>query len=214
MSYVGQLLACNERIVRVVRDHCITLLPAILVDAAIGIVIAACSILGIVLSPPWTWFGFLLLLAPAVHLVLRIWAWRSEQHVVTNRRIMQVAGTFSKRVSVTALEKINDVLMEQSALGRLLGFGNIQIISGSESGIDTFRRIADPIGFKNELFNQKEALAKLDIFDERVGRVLTAEAPQSSDVPELIGELDELCQKGIITDAEFEEKKRQLLAKI
>ena len=214
MSYVGKLLASNERIVWVVRDHWITLLPAILVDTAIAIVIVALSILGIVLSPPWTWLGLLLLLVPAVHLALRIWAWRSEQHVVTNRRIVQVAGTFSKRVSTTALEKINDVLLEQSALGRLLGFGTVQIISGSESGKDVFRSIADPIGFKNELFNQKAALTKLGILDEQAGRVLTAEAPQSGGVPELLGELDELRQKGIITDAEFEEKKQQLLAKI
>jgi len=119
-----------------------------------------------VLSPPWTWFGLLLLVVPIGHLVFRIWAWSNRQYLVTNRRLMQVTGTFDKRVSCTALEKINDVLMEQSALGRMLGFGNIEIISGSESGIDLFRRIADPIGFKNELFDQKEALAKLGVAED------------------------------------------------
>ncbi len=61
-----------------------------------------------------------------------------------------------KRVSDTSLEKINDILMEQSALGRVFKFGDIEIISGSESGIDVFRRITDPIEFKKELLNQKE----------------------------------------------------------
>jgi uncharacterized membrane protein YdbT with pleckstrin-like domain len=163
MRYLDKLLARNERVVRVAYDHWITLLPAILIDVALGVVIIGLSVLGIVLSPPWTWFGFLLLVVPIGHLILRLWAWRNREYVVTNRRLMQVAGTFDKRVSSTALEKINDVLMEQSALGRMLGFGNIEIISGSESGIDLFRRIADPIGFKNELFDQKEALAKPDV---------------------------------------------------
>lgn len=214
MSYIEQLLARNERIAWIARDHWIALLPAILVDTAISIVIMGLSILGIVLSPPWTWFGLLLLVVPAGHLALRVWGWWNEQYVVTNRRIIRVAGVLNKRVSDTALEKVNDILMEQSALGRALGFGDIEIISGSESGIDTFQCIADPIGFKKELFDQKEALARLSIFEERAGPLLGAEVPGAGSVPELIAELDELRQRGVITDAEFEEKKQQLLGKI
>jgi len=214
MNYVDRLLACNERIVRVARDHWITLLPSILVDVAIGIVIFGLVVLGSLLAPPWTWLGLLLLLVPIGHLAFRLWVWWNDQYVVTNRRLVQVTGKFNKRVSDTALEKINDILMEQSSLGRLLGFGDIEIISGSESGIDVFLRIAHPIGFKNELFDQKEAFAKLGLFEERAGRVLCAEAPEAGDVPELIAELNELRQKGVVTDAEFEEKKQQLLARM
>lgn len=212
MGYVEALLARNERIVRVARDHWVTLLPVILVDVAVSIVIIGFSV-G-VLSPPWTWFGLLLLVVPIGHLALRVWAWWNKQYIVTNRRIVQVTGTFGKRVSDTSLEKINDIVMEQSVLGRLLKFGDIEIISGSESGIDVFRRIADPIEFKKELLDQKGTLGSLDVFDEQVGRVLSAEALDASDVPELIAGLDELRQKGVITDVEFEEKKQRLLAKI
>ena len=212
MGYVEALLARNERIVRVARDHWVTLLPVILVDVAVSIVIIGFSV-GI-LSPPWTWFGLLLLVVPVGHLALRVWAWWNKQHIVTNRRIIQVTGTFGKRVSDTSLEKINDIVMEQSVLGRLLKFGDIEIISGSESGIDVFRRIADPIEFKKELLDQKGTLGSLDVFDEQVGRVLSAEALDASHVPELIAGLDELRQKGVITDVEFEEKKQRLLAKI
>ncbi|MEE9616849.1 MAG: PH domain-containing protein [Anaerolineae bacterium] len=212
MGYVEALLARNERIVRVARDHWVTLLPVILVDVAVSIVIIGFSV-G-VLSPPWTWFGLLLLVVPIGHLALRVWAWWNKQYIVTNRRIVQVTGTFGKRVSDTSLEKINDIVMEQSVLGRLLKFGDIEIISGSESGIDVFRRIADPIEFKKELLDQKGTLGSLDVFDEQVGRVLSAEALDASHVPELIAGLDELRQKGVITDVEFEEKKQRLLAKI
>jgi uncharacterized membrane protein YdbT with pleckstrin-like domain len=145
-------------------------------------------------------------------MLLRIWAWWNKQYVVTNRRIIQVTGTVSKRVSDTLLEKINDIMMEQSAVGRLLRFGDIEIIAGSESGIDVFHRIADPIGFKKELLDQKADLGSLDVFEklEEQG----AEAPSTDDVPTLIAELDELRKKGSLTDAEFEEKKRQLLDRI
>ena len=79
MNYVERLLSCNERIVRVARDHWITLLPTILVDVAITIVIVGLVVLGTLLSPPWTWFGLLLLVVPIGHFVLRLWLWWNEQ---------------------------------------------------------------------------------------------------------------------------------------
>lgn len=214
MSYAEKLLLPSERVVRVARDHWIVLLLTILIDVAVGVVIVGLSVLGIKLFPPWTWFGLLLLLVPIAHLALRLWVWWNKQYIITDLRIIQIAGTFNKRVSDTLLEKVNDIVMEQSALGRALKFGDIEIISGSESGVDVFRRIADPILFKQALLNQRESLGSLADFEDRAGRVLKAQAPGSGDVPELIAELDELRQKGLITDAEFEEKKRRLLDRI
>ena len=37
--------------------------------------------------------------------------------------------------------KVNDVKMEQSFLGRLLGYGDIEILTASELGVNLFRRI-------------------------------------------------------------------------
>jgi len=214
MNYAKKLLLPDERVVRVARDHWIVLLLAILIDGAVSIVIIGLAVLGILLSPPWTWFGLLLLIIPGAHLALRIWAWWNKQCIVTDRRIIQITGTFNKRVSDTLLEKINDIVMEQSALGRMLKFGDIEIISGSESGTDVFLRITDPIAFKITLLEQKESLGGLAAFEDRAGRALKAEASGAGDVPELIAELDELRQKSLITDAEFEQKKQRLLDRI
>jgi uncharacterized membrane protein YdbT with pleckstrin-like domain len=222
MSYIDELLISDERVVRITRDHWITLLTTILVDVVLSVVIIGLSVMGVILFPPrsggglyrippWTWFGFLLLLAPLGHFLLRFIEWWSTRYIVTNRRIIQISGTVSTRVSDTSLEKVNDIVMEQSAMGRLLKFGDLEIISGSESGIDKFRHIADPIGFKKDLLDQKAGLVGLDVFEERAKRVLSTEAPSAGDVPELIAELDELRQKKIITDAEFEKKKQELL---
>jgi uncharacterized membrane protein YdbT with pleckstrin-like domain len=211
MSYVSKLLARNERVVRTAHDHWITLLSIILVDVAISIIIIGLSILGIILSPPWTWLGLALLVIPIGHLTLRFFNWWNKRYIVTNRRIIQIDGVVNTRVSDTSLEKINDIVMEQSALGRMLKFGDLKLISGSESGIDVFHRIADPIGFKKELLDQKATLGNLDIFENRVERVLSTEAPAAGDVPELIAELDELRQRGLITEEEFAEKRQQLL---
>jgi uncharacterized membrane protein YdbT with pleckstrin-like domain len=212
MSYVTVLLGRNEYVVRVARDHWVTLLVTVLVDLAVSIVIVALSVLGVIVSPPWTWFGFLFLVIPLGHFLHRFWVWWNKQYVVTNRRIIQVTGTVGKRVSDTLLEKINDIVMDQSAMGRLLKFGDIEIIAGSESGIDVFHRIADPIGFEKALLDQKAALGTLDAPAGLGGP--SVEASATKDVPAMIADLDELRKKGLLTDAEFGEKKRQLLERI
>jgi len=206
VSYLNTLLATNERVVRASRDHWIVLLPTIVADGAISLAIVGLSVLGIVFSPPWTWLGFLLLFIPLLHFLWRIWMWWSKQYAITNRRVIQISGMVNKRVSDTLLEKINDIVTEQSAMGRLLKFGDVEIIAGSDSGIDVFYRLADPIGFKKDLLDQKAS----------VGEPEAAEEPEkhAQSVPDLIAELDELRKKGLITGAEFEKKRRKLLDRI
>lgn len=206
MSYLDKLLASKEEIVRLARDHWTTLLPTLLVDAALSVVIVGLAIGGVLLATPWTWLGLILLILPLGHLGVRLMKWWNHRYIVTNRRIIQISGTFNTRVSDTSLEKVNDIVMEQSTLGRMLRFGRLEIISGSDSGIDIFPRIANPIGFKKDVLDQKDALAGVDVGDERSRRSL-----RDQDVPDLIAELDDLHQAGVLTEAEFEEKKQQLL---
>jgi len=124
--------------------------------------------------------------------------WFNERYAVTNRRVMLIKGIVNKHVSDSALEKVNDVVLEQSVLGRLLGYGNVEIITGSDIGVNFFNRIARPVDFKREMLNQKENLGQTTTGSEK-------------GVPELLAELEDLHRRGILTDEEFEAKKQKLL---
>ena len=50
--------------------------------------------------------------------------------------------------------------------------------------------------------------------ERRVSRGPDGEPASAEDVPELIAELDELRKKGLLSDAEFDEKKAKLLSRI
>lgn len=204
MGYVERLLAQNERIIFISRRHWISLFPTILVDLGVAIVIVALSVGGALIAPPLPLLGLLLLLLPLGHFLIRWIAWRNEQYIVTNRRVMEVRGVYKKHVSDSSLEKVNDVVMEQSALGRLLDYGDIRIITGADVGVNLFRRIAHPIRFKTTMMDQKAAYSH---------PVPSAEA-RPEDVPDLLARLDELRQRGVITQEEFEQEKRELLARL
>jgi uncharacterized membrane protein YdbT with pleckstrin-like domain len=206
MDYIRQLLAQGEQIVLVTRRHWIALLPVILVDAGVIIVILALSIGLTLVSPPLPLFGLLLLLVPIAHLVSRLVVWWNARYIVTNRRVMEVRGVFQKHVSDSSREKVNDVVMEQSALGRMLDYGDVRIITGSDVGVNLFQRIAHPIRFKVAMLDQKSDLS-------RSARPEPGEV-SPRDVPELLAKLDELRRQGVLTEEEFSRQKQQLLERL
>jgi hypothetical protein len=124
---------------------------------------------------------------------------------VTTHRVIQTSGVFSKNVVDSSLEKVNDVKLSQSFLGRMFGYGDIEILTASELGVNLFHEIADPIGFKTAMLNAKERLG----FDHEAGM-----EGHAADIPSLIARLDDLRKKGIISEGEFQQKKAELLAKM
>lgn len=212
MGYVESLLGRNENIVFITRQHWFVLLVTALID---GLLAIAALVIAIVLhSIAGTLAALVLAMFPLIHFIVRYLNWHNEQFIVTNRRVMEIRGVINKRVSDSSLEKVNDVVLEQSILGRFLNYGTVEIITGSDIGVNFFKHMAQPVRFKTEMLNQKEDLSELDGYASRARRVLTEEPPTSGDIPELIAELDELRKRGIISEQEFETKKTELLSRI
>jgi uncharacterized membrane protein YdbT with pleckstrin-like domain len=217
MTYLERMMARNEKIVLISRQHWIALFSRIWLYALLALgalILAAASPFSGPLAPlvaPLALIALIILGGIIAYFYLQ---WYNEQYVITNRRVVQIEGVYNKHTSDSSLEKVNDVVMEQSALGRLLDFGNIEIITGSDVGVNNLRLIASPVRFKTEMLNQKEALGAMDDFSVKATRVLQSPAPAQGDIPELIAELDELRKKGIITEQEFQLKKADLLARL
>jgi len=222
MGYLEGLMGKNEKAVLTTRQHWITIIGALLVNGFLVLLLMgigiAVSVLAAAFLGPFAWIPIAVMgiacLAPLWRLVSDWLHWWNDMYVVTNRRIIQAQGIINKHVIDSSLEKINDVVLTQSALGRILGYGDLEILTGSEIGVNLLKRIADPVRFKTEMLNQKEGMGEMDAFESKAKRTLASEAPTAGDVPELIAELDELRKKGLITDAEFQEKKSKLLSQI
>ncbi len=165
------------------------------------------------------WIAVVIAVVPAFELVRIFLDWLNERYIITNRRVIEVRGTINKHVRDSALEKVNDVDMKQSIVGRLLGYGTVQIITGSDIGVNMFRRISNPVRFKREMLNAKEDLHKTTAPaepEEPASQALLAEVDSASaaNIPNLIVELAELRQQGIISEEEFQAKKKELLDRL
>ena len=201
-NYVRDLMGENERILLVTRQHSFVLLSTIFVEIVlIGLLIVGITLLTAIY--PIAFYGYVLVLVPLIGMIRDILIWSNRQYIVTNRRVIQVSGVLSKSVVDSSLEKVNDVKMSQSFFGRLFNYGDIEILTASELGVNLFKRIGDPVRFKTAMLNAKEKLS----FDE-----MGVQAEE--DIPTLIAKLDGLRKQGIISEEEFKKKKAELLAKI
>ncbi len=207
-SYIENLLGDQERIILVTRQHWFMLVKSIVLEILLIFIIIAIAIGTKVIFSQYTWLititGAVVLVIPLATMIRDVLDWSNRRYIVTNRRVIQISGVFGKDVIDSSLEKVNDVKLDQSFLGRLFNYGDIEILTASELGANLFKRIGEPIRFKTAMINAKEQL-------ERGGESGFKEA---INLPEMIAELDQLRQKGILTEEEFQKKKTELLKKI
>ena len=204
-SYLTQLLGANETVILVARQHGLILVGEILAEALLTLaLIVLITLLAPLLPGLPIALGYFLLILPLVSMTRDILIWRNRQFVVTSRRVIQMSGVLNKNVTDSSLEKVNDVKMAQSFLGRLLDYGDIEILTASELGANLFRHIGQPIRFKTAMLNAKAQLER----EQGGGRRLAADAPV------LLEQLATLRQHGVLTEAEFQQKKAELLKKL
>jgi uncharacterized membrane protein YdbT with pleckstrin-like domain len=201
--YLDRMLGEREQILLVTRQHWLMLVRELMVEVllAIALIVLVTLILIVWLATPLVALGYLLLVLPALSMWRDIAGWTSHKYVVTNRRVIQVFGVINKNVTDSSLEKVNDVKMEQSLLGRLFNYGDIEILTASELGINRFTRIGNPVRFKTAMLNAKEKLEH-------------EPAAPVADVPALLAQLGKLREEGVLSQEEFESKKADLLARL
>lgn len=72
--------------------------------------------------------------------------WTSE-FTITNKRVIIKTGLISIKTVEINLQRIESVNVDQSVLGRLLGFGDIDIV-GTGGTREKFRNIVEPLRFR------------------------------------------------------------------
>ena len=90
--------------------------------------------------------------------------WRVERYIVTTRRVIETGGVINKWSRDTSLEMITDMIVDHPLLGRIFGYGEIDLLTASEQGENKIRFLPDPDGFKKALLDakQKHALELAD----------------------------------------------------
>lgn len=165
MRYADSLLTEGEQIVLRSRQHWLALLSR----ARTGVLL---WLIGIALLVVVVWFNVapgvvrdvisgvavVLLVLGILIFIFRAWQWWAQDYVVTNRRLLKVTGILNKRSADSSLEKINDAILSQSVWGRILNFGNLEILTAADQAVDRYYMLNSPKEFKKVMLTQKHNL--------------------------------------------------------
>ena len=230
----ASLLATDERVLLVRQRHWLTFLEAgrwfVL---ALGIAVVAAVINGNVsnhgiagaLSTALGWLFWICIVLGILGVGWYFLVWRVERYLVTTRRVIEAGGVINKYTRDTSLQAITDMIVGHPWLGRIVGYGEIDLLTASEAGTSRIRFLPDADGFKKALLDARHEL-ELEVGGGRVAREARTEAETSpAGVPaspavsadELDAALTKLAgmrDRGLITPEEFDTKKHELLDRL
>ncbi len=238
MSYADSLLADGEHIVYRTKQH--WLAPIASARYALMLFVATIVLLFVWTAAPGDWLGgnvkavpgwlalaaFLIGLALAVREYLQ---WSAEDYVVTDRRVLKIEGIVNKHSADSSLDKINDAVIEQHLLGRILGYGDLEILTAAEESVDRYSMLNHALVFKRNMLNAKHdleqgprytapplrAAAPVAAATSAAGVTGAATPRHSADeVTTTLARLADLRDRGAITPEEYEQKKAELLAQL
>lgn len=90
-----------------------------------ALVLAAVGALGFALGWPGSAAGAVLIVAAAGYALAAVWRWDRTHVVVTDEQLAVVHGVLRRRAAAVRLAKVSTVELDQSLLGRLLGYGTL-----------------------------------------------------------------------------------------
>jgi hypothetical protein len=242
--YADSLLTQGEVVVLRTRQHWLALIGRARVGVALFVggllllfLVAYFNVQQESLRNVLSGVALIMLVLGLLVFLYRFWIWWAQDYMITNRRLMKVTGVLNKRSADSALEKINDAVLNQSVWGRMFNFGDLEILTAADQAVDRYHMLKDPKGFKKTMLAQKHNLETEFIYGRPPTPPLRAEsesaAPEmapppaapaaapaateeddSREVTETLARLADLRDQGAITAEEYEAKKDELLGRL
>jgi uncharacterized membrane protein YdbT with pleckstrin-like domain len=147
MSYLSKVLRPGETILAEGKLHWIIYFPIIiwLVGGVITSVVVGAVEPGVGV---WT---FVLFACIALLYVVPAWLKRwTTEIAVTDRRVIYKSGLLRRHTAEMNMDKVESVLVDQSMIGRFLGYGTVHI-RGTGVGIENLHYISSPISLRNTI---------------------------------------------------------------
>jgi len=205
VAYPRKLLGPEEEIVEDLRPHWWYLVKpvlALVVAIAVGVALLAWNDVEVL-----DWVGGFVVLLALGFFVYKYLQWVSTNFTVTTDRVIYRSGVLSKSGIEIPLERVNTVFFNQSIFERMIRAGDLAIESAGETGRSEFSDIRHPTLVQAEIYKQME-----DNENRKFDRINRPAATMS--VPEQIEKLDELRQRGVLSQQEFDAKKADLLGRM
>jgi uncharacterized membrane protein YdbT with pleckstrin-like domain len=86
-----------------------------------------------------------------------VWVrWQSTTYTLTDQRIKIETGVFGRQEKVIPIDRVQDCTTMMSVLGRMLGYGRVEVDAAGAQGAEILNHLPDPGTFRDQVFMQSE----------------------------------------------------------
>jgi len=82
--------------------------------------------------------------------------WQSTAYTLTDQRIKIETGVFGRSSKIIPIDRIQDCTTKQTLVGRILGYGRVEVDAAGAQGAEVLSHLPHPGGFRDEVFVQSE----------------------------------------------------------
>lgn len=164
MSYIDHNLIPGEQVMYRTRLHWIVIFWHLvfgLILATAGIYVFAGMPGSSMLRPDQMQYarigGGVLLAVGAILIIAAFIRRNSVEMAVTNKRVTVKVGLVSRNTEEMMLTRIESIMVDQSLMGRMMGYGTITL-RGVGGTPDPFPRIAHPLEFRRQVQHQLDLI--------------------------------------------------------
>ena len=154
----------------------------------------------------------------AVAAGIRLVRWANTYYLVTDRRIVYWKGVPRWRGIELGLDLVEEIDVNQTMWQRVAGVGTVAVRSQVEGHVRRLSFVPRPGALRQHVYRLQREAAERDTepappeaHEPAAGDEF---AEPALDIPDQIRKLYELVELGILSEAEFEEKKRDLLRRL
>ena len=200
----------DENILLIIRHHWLKLVVPFLIWIIV-------SVLSAIFFSAST--ALVIILIVAIYPLIAYFIWVHNIWAVTNLRVIDEGGFFTRYAKESPLDKINNIEYDQSFWGRVFGFGDVDIQTAAEMGETSYKLIHHPKLLKDTITHAQEEYKKLQINSQaqQLAKAIADQTAGLSASPQLVADelkkLFELLQAGAITAEEYTIQKDRLLKK-
>src|SRR5713226_1518264 len=86
-----------------------------------------------------------------------VWVrWQATAYTLTDQRIKIETGVFSRSSKIIPIDRIQDCTTKQTLVGRILGYGRVEVDAAGAQGAEVLNHLPHPGEFRDQVFMQSE----------------------------------------------------------
>jgi uncharacterized membrane protein YdbT with pleckstrin-like domain len=96
-------------------------------------------------------------IAIAILWLIVVWIrWQSTSYTLTDQRIKIETGVFGRQSKMIPIDRVQDCTTRQSLIGRMLGYGRVEVDAAGAQGAEVLDHLPNPGIFRDQVFVQSE----------------------------------------------------------